>query len=72
MHDSTYRAVGIASYQPISAALYSWYGMTPRMPIYMLDAGMPRTDLPALPAGLSVRPLPSLRRPRRSTWRSAA
>ena len=36
MHDSSYRAVAIASYQPISAALYSWYGMTPRMPIYML------------------------------------
>jgi len=54
MHDSTYRAVAIASYQPISAALYSWYGMTPRMPIYMLT-GKPRTDLPALPSGLGVR-----------------
>jgi hypothetical protein len=57
MHDSTYRAVCIASYQPISAALYAWYGMTPRIPIYMLT-GMPRTQLPALPTGLSVRPLP--------------
>ena len=54
MHDSSYRAVAIASYQPISAALYSWYGMTPRMPIYMLT-GVPRTPLPPLPAGLSVR-----------------
>jgi len=54
MHDSSYRAVAIASYQPISAALYSWYGMTPRMPIYMLT-GKPRTDLPALPKGVSVR-----------------
>lgn len=54
MHDSSYRAVCIASYQPISAALYSWYGMTPRVPIYMLS-GLPRTALPALPAGLSVR-----------------
>ena len=56
MHDSTYRAVAIASYQPISAALYSWYGMTPRVPIYMLT-GKPRTELPPLPAGLSVRPI---------------
>jgi len=56
MHDSTYRAVAIASYQPISAALYSWYGMTPREPIYMLT-GKPRTELPALPAELSVRPI---------------
>jgi GNAT superfamily N-acetyltransferase len=56
MHDSTYRAVAIASYQPISAALYSWYGMTPREPIYMLT-GKPRTELPPLPAGLSVRPI---------------
>jgi hypothetical protein len=54
MHDSSYRAVAIASYQPISAALYSWYGMTPREPIYMLT-GKPRTELPPLPAGLSVR-----------------
>src|SRR3954469_25223412 len=55
MHDSTYRAVAIASYQPISAALYSWYGMTPRVPIYMLT-GRPRPDaqLPSLPAGLNV------------------
>lgn len=56
MHDSSYRAVAIASYQPVSAALYSWYGMTPRVPIYMLS-GKPRTDLPSLPAGLSVRRL---------------
>jgi len=56
MHDSSYRAVAIASYQPISAALYAWYGMTPRMPIYMLT-GKPRTELPALPVGLRVRPL---------------
>lgn len=56
MHDSTYRAVAIASYQPISAALYAWYGMTPREPIYMLT-GKPRTELPALPAGQSVRPI---------------
>jgi Acetyltransferase (GNAT) family len=54
MHDSSYRAVAIASYQPISAALYSWYGMTPRVPIYMLT-GLPRTELPTLPEGLSVR-----------------
>ena len=53
MHDSSYRAVAIASYQPVSAALYSWYGMTPRVPIYMLS-GNPRTELPALPAGLRV------------------
>ncbi|HEY5520941.1 MAG TPA: GNAT family N-acetyltransferase [Candidatus Limnocylindrales bacterium] len=53
MHDSSYRAVAIASYQPISAALYSWYGMTPRVPIYMLS-GNPRTEFPALPAGLRV------------------
>ena len=57
MHDSSYRAVAIASYQPISAALYSWYGMTPRVPIYMLT-GVPRTDLPPLPTGLSVRAIP--------------
>ncbi len=56
MHDSAYRAVAIASYQPVSAALYSWYGMTPRVPIYMLT-GAPRTELPALPRGLVVRPL---------------
>lgn len=56
MHESTYRAVAIASYQPISAALYAWYGMTPRMPIYMLT-GSPRTDLPELPRGLSVAPV---------------
>jgi GNAT superfamily N-acetyltransferase len=56
MHDSTYRAVAIASYQPISAALYSWYGMTPREPIYMLT-GKPRTELPPLPADLTVRPI---------------
>src|SRR3954471_5933497 len=54
MHDSSYRAVAIASYQPISAALYAWYGMTPRIPIYMLS-GKPRTQLPALPPGLSTR-----------------
>jgi GNAT superfamily N-acetyltransferase len=53
MHDSSYRAVAIASYQPISAALYSWYGMTPRVPIYMLS-GNPRTELPALPVGLRL------------------
>lgn len=53
MHDSSYRAVAIASYQPISAALYSWYGMTPRVPIYMLS-GNPRTGLPPLPTGLRV------------------
>jgi GNAT superfamily N-acetyltransferase len=53
MHDSSYRAVAIASYQPISAALYSWYGMTPRVPIYMLS-GNPRVDLPQLPRGLRV------------------
>jgi GNAT superfamily N-acetyltransferase len=59
MHDSVYRAVAIASYQPISAALYAWYGMTPRVPIYMLT-GRPRTGtgtLPTLPAGLTVRPI---------------
>ncbi|HEY7025944.1 MAG TPA: GNAT family N-acetyltransferase [Candidatus Limnocylindrales bacterium] len=56
MHDSTYRAVAIASYQPISAALYSWYGMTPREPIYMLT-GKPRTELPALPGSLTYRPI---------------
>jgi GNAT superfamily N-acetyltransferase len=56
MHDSTYRAVAIASYQPISAALYAWYGMTPRVPIYMLS-GKPRTELPALPSGLKLRPV---------------
>lgn len=57
MHDSSYRAVCIASYQPISAALYAWYGMVPRIPIYMLT-GLPRTELPQLPAGLTVRSLP--------------
>jgi GNAT superfamily N-acetyltransferase len=56
MHDSSYRAVAIASYQPISAALYSWYGITPRMPIYMLT-GRPRTNLPPLPGGITVRRL---------------
>jgi GNAT superfamily N-acetyltransferase len=54
MHDSRYRAVAIASYQPISAALYSWYGMTPRVPIYMLT-GKARTNLPSLPPGMTVR-----------------
>lgn len=53
MHELSYRAVAIASYQPISAALYSWYGMTPRVPIYMLS-GKPRTDLAPLPQGLKV------------------
>lgn len=53
MHDSSYRAVAIASYQPISAALYSWYGMTPRVPMYMLS-GNPRTELPTLPAGFHL------------------
>jgi GNAT superfamily N-acetyltransferase len=53
MHDSSYRAVAIASYQPISAALYSWYGMTPRVPIYMLS-GKPRAELPPLSRGLKV------------------
>ncbi len=56
MHDSSYRAVAIASYQPVSAALYSWYGMTPRIPIYMLS-GKSRTELPTLPASLRVRRL---------------
>jgi len=56
MHDSSYRAVCIASYQPISAALYAWYGMVPRIPIYMLT-GLPRTDLPPLPTGLAIRPI---------------
>ena len=56
MHDSSYRAVAIASYQPVSAALYSWYGMTPRVPIYMLS-GKPSTDLPPLPAGLKTQAL---------------
>jgi GNAT superfamily N-acetyltransferase len=54
MHDSSYRAVAIASYQPVSAALYAWYGMTPRIPIYMLT-GRPRTELPALGNGLAVK-----------------
>jgi GNAT superfamily N-acetyltransferase len=57
MHDSEYRAVAIASYQPISAALYAWYEMVPRIPIYMLT-GLPRTELPALPAGLTVKRIP--------------
>src|SRR4051794_9001318 len=56
MHDSDYRAVAIASYQPVSAALYSWYGMTPRVPIYMLS-GKPRTVMAPLPPELSARPI---------------
>jgi len=56
MHDSAYRAVAIASYQPVSAALYAWYGMTPRIPIYMLT-GLPRTEMPPLPHGVTVKPI---------------
>jgi hypothetical protein len=56
MHDSVYRAVSIASYQPISAALYSWYGMTPRVPIYMLS-GKPRMSLASVPDNLTMRPI---------------
>src|SRR3954451_1551689 len=54
MHDSSYRAVAIASYQPISAALYAWYGMVPRIPIYMMT-GVPSTELPALAPQLTIR-----------------
>jgi hypothetical protein len=58
MHDSEYRAVAIASYQPVSAALYAWYGMVPRIPIYMLT-GLPRPgSLPELPRGLTVKRVP--------------
>jgi GNAT superfamily N-acetyltransferase len=54
MHDSRYRAVCIASYQPISAALYARYGMVPRIPIYMLTGSLRRALRP-LPRGLDVR-----------------
>lgn len=79
MHDSDYRAVCIASYQPISAALYATYGMVPRVPIYMFS-GTPSAEFPPLPAGLDVRPLSvaatealdlevcGLRRPSDHTW----
>jgi len=57
MHDSSYRAVAIASYQPVSAALYAWYGMVPRIPIYMLT-GAPRAGLPTLAPNLAIRKIP--------------
>jgi GNAT superfamily N-acetyltransferase len=57
MHDSSYRAVAIASYQPISAALYAWYGMVPRIPIYMMT-GAPTVELPALPPQFAIRRIP--------------
>src|SRR4051795_1313806 len=57
MHDSSYRAVAIASYQPISTALYAWYGMVPRIPIYMMT-GLPRTELPSLRTGLTIQHIP--------------
>jgi len=53
MHHSAYRAVCIASYQPVSAALYARYGMVPRVPLYMLT-GLPTRPLPALSRGLDV------------------
>lgn len=57
MHDSTYRAVCIASYQPVSAALYAKNGMVPRVPIYMLVGRLER-DLAPLRSGLEARPIP--------------
>jgi GNAT superfamily N-acetyltransferase len=56
MHDSDYRGVCIASYQPISTALYAKYGMVPRVPIYML-LGKPYGDLPELPTNVELRPV---------------
>jgi GNAT superfamily N-acetyltransferase len=56
MQDDAYRGVCIDSIQPISAALYGRYGMTPRVPLYMLT-GAPRRELPALPAGVELRPI---------------
>lgn len=49
-------AVCIFSVQPISAALYAKYGMTPQVPLYTIT-GRPKQPLPDLPDGLSVGPL---------------
>jgi len=55
MAGSTRRAVSIFSVQPISGALYARYGMVPQVPIYTMT-GRPRSELPALPDGVTVAP----------------
>jgi GNAT superfamily N-acetyltransferase len=53
MAGSDYRAVCIGAVQPISAALYARYGMTPRVPMFTFS-GRPRDELPALTDGLDI------------------
>jgi hypothetical protein len=43
--------------QLVSTGLYASMGMAPRDPIYLLRGDLATTGLPALPAGLTARPL---------------
>jgi GNAT superfamily N-acetyltransferase len=54
-------AVGIDTAQPISAALYSRYGMVPRLPALHLIGDLRHPDaLPNLPAGVTATPFESI------------